>query len=89
MFLLFVIFNVNFEDKFYYCFFVWNKIGEIYSNMIYFNVIGSKYYKFIVCYKFLIYYLDFIYFFLSCLFVCMFVCDLDVLIFIFVFFKEK
>lgn len=33
--------KIIFEDMFYYCFFIWNKIGESYSNVIYLNVIGS------------------------------------------------
>lgn len=40
-FVIFVIFKILFDDKFFYCFVVWNKIGQNYSNIIYFNVIGS------------------------------------------------
>lgn len=38
---IFEILKVMFVDKFYYWFFVWNKIGFIKSNIVYFNVIGG------------------------------------------------
>lgn len=86
---LLVILNVNFEDKLYYRLLAWNKIGETYSNTIYLNVTGSKYYKLIVCYKLLIYHLDLTYFFLSRPSARTFVRDSDVLTLIFVLSKEK
>lgn len=38
---IFEILKVMFVDKFYYWFFVWNKIGVIKSNIVYFDVIGG------------------------------------------------
>lgn len=44
LFLLFVILKVVFDDKCFYCFKVWNKIGSMVSDNVYINVIGSMVY---------------------------------------------
>lgn len=41
--LMFVVLNINFEDKIYYCVLVLNKIGDGISDIVYFNVIGSMF----------------------------------------------
>lgn len=40
-----VIPKVTFDDKLYYRLLVWNKIGEQFSNTVYLDVIGSKYWQ--------------------------------------------
>lgn len=47
--------KIIFEDMFYYCFFIWNKIGECYSNIIYLNVIGSMVFVVLIIIIFKIY----------------------------------
>lgn len=41
--LLFLIWNMIFDDICYYWFIVWNVIGDGVSNMVYLNVIGSMF----------------------------------------------
>lgn len=42
--LMFVILEIDFVDKFYYCLVVWNIFGESISNIVFFDVKGSMIY---------------------------------------------
>lgn len=41
-YLVFMILKIILEDKKYYWFFVWNKMGILFSNILFLNVIESK-----------------------------------------------